>query len=128
MHISDAIWPILPSGTVNSNSFREPLAHRHDCLTRKALAKLDEIVTAPRTKGAPGHANIRRLRADVAKIILIVQIRADEAKLRSGQANNIQPILEVVLRRKAELAALEALDERRSGHCLLDLDDDEVDL
>jgi hypothetical protein len=104
---------------------RSPLAERLERLTGKALAKLDEIVTAPRTKGAHGHASIRRLRADVAKTILIVQIRADEAKLKSGQANNIQAILETVLRRKAELAALETLDERRS---LLDMDDDEVDL
>jgi hypothetical protein len=75
------------------------LAEGLERLGLKALAKFAEIVAVPRTKNDPDHTDICRLQADVAKTILIAQIRADEAKLRSGQANDIQAILEAVLRR-----------------------------
>jgi hypothetical protein len=106
---------------------RSPLAERLERLSHKALAKLAEIVDAPHTKNDPNHVAVWRLRADVAKTILIAQIRADKTKLRAGPANNIQAILEAVLRRKAELAEEEAVELRRLERSILDPDDDGFD-
>ena len=71
-----------------TNDDRSPLAERVGRPTHKAPAKL-----------------ACRLRA--AKTIVMMQIRADEAKFRKRQADNVHAILEAVLKRKAELATLD---------------------
>ena len=74
-----------------------PLAQRIDILARKA----------PNRKDGPNRIALRRVQVDAAKTILMLQSHADRAKFRNRQADEAQQILELVLKRKAELAALD---------------------
>jgi hypothetical protein len=52
-----------------------------------------------------------RVQVDAAKTILMAQMRVDQAMFRNRQSDEIHQILEAVLRRKAELAALDRDDD-----------------
>ena len=80
-----------------TNEDRPPLAQRLDAVTRKA----------PNRKDGPNHIALRRVRVDAAKTILMLQGHADRAKFRNRETDEAQHILEAVLKRKAELAALD---------------------
>jgi hypothetical protein len=90
-----------------TNDDRLPLAQRLDALTRVALDQLGDIMNAPNPKDGPNHIALSRVQTDAAKTILKAQIRADRTKFRNRQTDEAQQILELVLRRKAELAALD---------------------
>ena len=87
------------------------LAQRLDSLTRTALDTLEEIINEPNRPHHHDHIRFARIQADAAKTIVGALIRADEAKLRDHQgADNVRQILEAVLARNAQLAALEEPD------------------
>jgi len=79
-----------------TNDDRLPLAQRLDILTRKALDQLGEILNAPNPEDGPNHIALNRVQVDAAKTILRAQIRADEAKFRNRQTDEVQQILEAV--------------------------------
>jgi len=108
-----------------TNDDRLPLAQRLDILTRKALDQLGEILNAPNPEDGPNHIALSRVQADAAKTILMAQIRVDEAKFRNHQTDDAQQLLELVLKRKAELAAEQALEVCRRERRFLDLDGDD---
>ena len=68
-----------------------PLAQRIDILARKV----------------PNRIALRCVQVDAAKTILMLQSHADRAKFRNRQTDEDRQILELVLKRKAELAALD---------------------
>ena len=74
-----------------TNEDRPPLAQRLDILARKV----------------PNRIALRCVQVDAAKTILMLQSHADRAKFRNRQTDEAQQILELVLKRKAELAALD---------------------
>ena len=74
-----------------TNEDRPPLAQRLDILARKV----------------PNRIALRRVQVDAAKTILMLQSHADRAKFRNRQTDEDRQILELVLKRKAELAALD---------------------
>jgi len=90
-----------------TNDDRLPLAQQLDVLTRKALNQLGDIMNAPNPKDGPNHIALRRVQIHAAKTILKAQIRADRTKFCIRQTDEAQQILELVLRRKVELAALD---------------------
>jgi hypothetical protein len=104
---------------------RLPLAQRLEALTLVALDQLGKILHAPNPRAGPNHIALSRVQADAAKTVLMAQIRVDEAKFRNHQTDNTQQILELVLKRKAELAAERALEVCRRERRFLDLDGDD---
>jgi len=106
-----------------TNDDRPPLAQRLEALTLVALDQLGKILDAPNPRHSPDHIALSRVQADAAKTILMAQIRVDEAKFRNHQTDEIQQILELVLKRKAELAAERALEVCRRERRDLDGDD-----
>jgi hypothetical protein len=86
---------------------RLPPAQRLDILTRMAFDQLGEILDLPNPKDGPNHIALRRVQIHAAKTILKAQIRADRTKFRIRQTDEAQQILDLVLRRKVELAALD---------------------
>ena len=108
-----------------SNEERPPLAQRLEALTLVALDRLGKILDAPNPRDGPDHIALSRVQADAAKTILMAQIRVDEAKFRNHQTDDAQQLLELVLKRKAELAAEQALEVCRRERRFLDLDGDD---
>ena len=90
-----------------TNEERPPLAQRLDAVTRKVPARLGESLDAPNPKVSHNRIALRRVQVDAAKTILMLQSHADRAKFRNRQTDEAQQILELVLKRKAELAALD---------------------
>ena len=76
---------------------RPPLAQRLDAVTRKA----------PNREDGRNRIALRRVQVDAAKTILMLQGHADRAEFRNRQTDEAQQILELVLKRKAELATLD---------------------
>ena len=108
-----------------TNDDTPPLAQRLEALTLVALDKLGKILDAPNPRDGPNHIALSRVQADAAKTILMAQIRVDEAKFRNHQTDNAQQILELVLKRKAELAAERAREVCWRERRFLDLDGDD---
>ena len=70
-----------------------------------ASDQLGKILDAPNPNDGPNRIALRRVQVDAAKTILMTQIRADQAKFRDRQSDELKQILDAVLKRKAELAA-----------------------
>ena len=90
-----------------TNDDRPPLAQRLEVQTREARTTRGAISDAHGRRGDRDHTALRRAQVDAAKTILMLQIHADRAKFHNRQSDEAQQILELVLKRKAELAALD---------------------
>jgi hypothetical protein len=99
--------------TPRLNGARRGLPERLEDLSHIALDVLHENMAD--RNDAPNHVALGRMRTEAAKVVVVTKVRTDENSLRPKEANDLEGLLALVLRRKAELRAerdeLEAEDE-----------------
>jgi hypothetical protein len=103
-----------------------PLGQRLERLSHKALATPSKSSLASTQRTIPPR-DLSRIQTAAAKTIVMMQIRADEAKSRNCQTDNANAVLEAVLKREAELAREEAVELRRRQGRISDPGDDGFD-
>lgn len=81
------------------------LPEQLEALTHKALGTLNEVLDEPVTRGDEDWIPMTRLKVDAAKAVVVTQVRTDEARFRVRQGDQLAALLELVVKRKAELAA-----------------------
>lgn len=73
-------------------------------LTQKALGALNEVLDEPVFRNQEDYVPVTRLKVDAAKAVVTTQVRTDEARFRVRQGDQLAALLELVVKRKAELA------------------------
>jgi hypothetical protein len=91
----------LPTPRLNGE--RRGLPERLEDLSHLALDVLHENMAD--RNDAPNHVALGRMRTEAAKVVVITKVRTDENSLRPKEANDLEGLLALVLRRKAELRA-----------------------
>jgi hypothetical protein len=82
---------------------RRGLPERLEALSHVALDVLHENMAD--RNDAPNHVALGRMRTEAAKVVVITKVRTDENSLRPKEANDLEGLLALVLRKKAELRA-----------------------
>ena len=89
--------------TPRLNGARRGLPERLEELSHVALDVLHENMAD--RNDAPNHVALGRMRTEAAKVVVITKVRTDENSLRPKEANDLEGLLALVLRKKAELRA-----------------------
>ncbi len=83
------------------------LPEQLETLTQKALGALNDVLDEPTFRNQEDYVPVTRLKVDAAKAVVTTQVRTDEARFRVRQGDQLAALLELVVKRKAELAAPE---------------------
>ncbi len=70
-----------------------------------ALDVLGDSMAIPTFRDDEDYIPIQRIKSDAAKTVASIQVRTDEARFRVRQGDQLQQLLELVVKRKAELSS-----------------------